>query len=64
MRKTGLRRPRQGSQARGFFNGINLGMNEGLRTGMVWGLEVKKTDLVNIKNIKQAALGSDEDGRV
>lgn len=32
-------------------------MNEGLGTGMVWGLEVKKTDLVNIKNIEQAALG-------
>lgn len=39
-------------------------MNEGLGTGMVWGLEVKKTDLVNIKNIEQAALGSDEDGGV
>lgn len=64
LRKMELRKLRQAGPLQGFFNSFNLEMNEGLKvrynnTGV---LEKKKTDLVNIKNIKQAIWGGDEDG--
>lgn len=68
LRKMKLRTSSQGGQLQGFFNSFNLEMNEGLLIQMGYnmggGLAKNKSDLVNIKNVKQAVWGSDEDGRV
>lgn len=50
---------------RGLFPWRPPEMNEGLKQGTVVGeLEIKKTDLINIKKVKGAALGRDREGRV